>query len=130
MQSCQKACWEVEIAQGRRFFAKKMVDLWDMEVISAEEFEASDKDSKKTENDEAKDDESTKKSGKRRKQMARRGLHTNVDKDDSEDSDEVGEQEESVTGTKTPINPVPVAMKTPSIATIRSSSKEKRECTK
>ncbi|GKC70733.1 hypothetical protein Tco_1116616, partial [Tanacetum coccineum] len=26
-------------------------------------------------------------SGKRRKQMARRGLHTNVDKDDSEDSD-------------------------------------------
>ncbi|GJX90267.1 putative ribonuclease H-like domain-containing protein [Tanacetum coccineum] len=69
--------------------------------------------------DEAKDDESTKKSGKRRKQMARRGLHTNVDKDDSEDSDEVGEQEESVTGTKTPINPVPVAMKTPSIATYK-----------
>ncbi|GJY91172.1 hypothetical protein Tco_0506368 [Tanacetum coccineum] len=30
--------------------------------------------------------------------MARRGLHPNVDKDDSEDSDEVGEQEESVTG--------------------------------
>ncbi|GKA10809.1 putative ribonuclease H-like domain-containing protein [Tanacetum coccineum] len=68
---------------------------------------------------EAKDDEPTKKSGKRRKQMARRGLHTNVDKDDSEDSDEVGEQEESVTGTKTPINPVLVAMKTPSIATYK-----------
>ncbi|GKC79413.1 hypothetical protein Tco_1130187, partial [Tanacetum coccineum] len=31
-----------------------------------------------------------KKSGKRRKQMARRGLHTDLDKDDSEDSDEVG----------------------------------------
>ncbi|GJT18921.1 hypothetical protein Tco_0877627 [Tanacetum coccineum] len=30
--------------------------------------------------------------------MARKGLHTSVDKDDSEDSDEVGEQEESVTG--------------------------------
>ncbi|GKB55233.1 hypothetical protein Tco_0905986 [Tanacetum coccineum] len=60
-----------------------------------------------------------KKSGKRRKQMARRGLHTDLDKDDSEDSDEVGEQEESVTGTKTPINPVPVAMKTPSIATYK-----------
>ncbi|GJV21125.1 hypothetical protein Tco_1370145 [Tanacetum coccineum] len=44
------------------------------------------------------DDEPTKKSGKRRKQMARKGLHTSVDKDDSEDSDEVGEQEESVTG--------------------------------
>ncbi|GJT07662.1 hypothetical protein Tco_0842124 [Tanacetum coccineum] len=74
---------------------------------------------KRLKDDEAKDDESTKKSGKRRKQMARRGLHTNVDKDDSEDSDEVGEQEESVTGTKTPINPVPVAMKTPSIATYK-----------
>ncbi|GKA42970.1 hypothetical protein Tco_0735630, partial [Tanacetum coccineum] len=74
---------------------------------------------KRLKDDEAKDDESTKKSGKRRKQMARRGLHTNVDKDDSEDSDEVGEQEESVTGTKTPINHVPVAMKTPSIATYK-----------
>ncbi|GJS08625.1 hypothetical protein Tco_0365421 [Tanacetum coccineum] len=69
--------------------------------------------------DEAKDDEQTKKSGKRRKQMARKGLHTSVDKDDSEDSDGVGEQEESVTGTKTPINPVPVSMKTPSIATYK-----------
>ncbi|GJZ82088.1 hypothetical protein Tco_0647082, partial [Tanacetum coccineum] len=58
-------------------------------------------------------------SGKRRKQMARRGLHTDLDKDDSEDSDEVGKQEKSVTGTKTPINPVPVAMKIPSIATYK-----------
>ncbi|GJS93282.1 putative ribonuclease H-like domain-containing protein [Tanacetum coccineum] len=74
---------------------------------------------KRLKDDEAKDDEPTKKSGKRRKQMARKGLHTSVDKNDSEDSDEVGEQEESVTGTKTPINPVPVAMKTPSIATYK-----------
>ncbi|GJX60345.1 hypothetical protein Tco_0291735 [Tanacetum coccineum] len=51
--------------------------------------------------------------------MARRGLHTDIDKDDSEGSDEVDEQEESVTGTKIPINPVPVAMKTPSIATYK-----------
>ncbi|GJR73375.1 hypothetical protein Tco_0085740 [Tanacetum coccineum] len=65
------------------------------------------------------DDEPTKKSGKRRKQMARRGLHTDLDKDDSEGSDEVGKQEESVTGTKTPINPVPVAMKSPSIVTYK-----------
>ncbi|GKA01245.1 hypothetical protein Tco_0673910 [Tanacetum coccineum] len=36
------------------------------------------------EDHEAKDDESTKKFGKRRKQMARRGLHTSIDKDDSE----------------------------------------------
>ncbi|GKA84400.1 hypothetical protein Tco_0805995 [Tanacetum coccineum] len=46
---------------------------------------------------EAKDDEPTKKSGKRRKQMARKGLHTSVDKDDSEGSDEDSEQDDSVT---------------------------------
>ncbi|GKC48539.1 hypothetical protein Tco_1071284 [Tanacetum coccineum] len=77
------------------------------------------KTSKRLKSDEAKDIESTKKSGKRRKQMARKGLHTDIDKDDSEGSDEVDEQEESVTGTKIPINPVPVAMKTPSIATYK-----------
>ncbi|GJT44457.1 hypothetical protein Tco_0953172 [Tanacetum coccineum] len=77
------------------------------------------KTSKRLKSDEAKDVESTKKSGKRRKQMARKGLHTDIDKDDSEGSDEVDEQEESVTGTKIPINPVPVAMKTPSIATYK-----------
>ncbi|GJU77247.1 hypothetical protein Tco_1274317 [Tanacetum coccineum] len=74
---------------------------------------------KEDKDDEAKDDEPTKKSGKRRKQMARKGMHTSVDKNDSEDSDEVGEQEESATGTETPINPVPVAMKTPSVATYK-----------
>ncbi|GJT60428.1 hypothetical protein Tco_1003961 [Tanacetum coccineum] len=52
---------------------------------------------KRLKDDEAKDDEPTKKSGKRRKQMARRGLHTNIDKDDSEGSDEVSEQDDSVT---------------------------------
>ncbi|GJS82794.1 putative ribonuclease H-like domain-containing protein [Tanacetum coccineum] len=77
------------------------------------------KNPKRLKDDEAKDDEPTKKSGKRRKQMARKGLHTSVDKNDSEDSDEVGEQEESVTGTKTPINPIPVDMKTPSVATYK-----------
>ncbi|GKG22004.1 hypothetical protein Tco_0384599, partial [Tanacetum coccineum] len=69
--------------------------------------------------DEAKDDESTKKFGKRRKQMARKGVHTSVDKDDSEGLDEDSEQDDSVIGTKNPINPVPVAMKTPSIATYK-----------
>ncbi|GKF46802.1 hypothetical protein Tco_0136604, partial [Tanacetum coccineum] len=44
---------------------------------------------KRMKDDKAKDDEPTKKSGKRRKQMARKGLHTSVDKNDSEDSDEV-----------------------------------------
>ncbi|GJS06589.1 hypothetical protein Tco_0363385 [Tanacetum coccineum] len=51
---------------------------------------------KRLKDDEAKDDEPTKKSRKRRKQIARRGLHTNVDKDDSEGSDEVSEQDDSV----------------------------------
>ncbi|GJV68862.1 hypothetical protein Tco_1484371 [Tanacetum coccineum] len=41
---------------------------------------------KEEKDDEAKDDESTKKSGKRRKQMARKGMNTNVDENDSEDS--------------------------------------------
>ncbi|GJX92514.1 hypothetical protein Tco_0345840 [Tanacetum coccineum] len=54
------------------------------------------KTSKRLKSDEAKDDEPTKKSGKRRKQMARKGLHTDLDKDDSEDSDEVSEQDDSV----------------------------------
>ncbi|GJV83453.1 putative ribonuclease H-like domain-containing protein [Tanacetum coccineum] len=74
---------------------------------------------KEEKDDEAKDDESTKKSGKRRKQMARKGMSTNVDENDSEDSDKVDEQEETNTGTETPINPVPVAMKTPSVATYK-----------
>ncbi|GJR82160.1 hypothetical protein Tco_0152945 [Tanacetum coccineum] len=74
---------------------------------------------KEDEDDESKEDEPTKKSGRRRKQMARKGMHTSVDENDSEDSDKVGEHEESNTGTETPINPVPVAMKTPSVATYK-----------
>ncbi|GKB47020.1 hypothetical protein Tco_0897773, partial [Tanacetum coccineum] len=48
--------------------------------------------------------------------MARKGLHTDLDKDDSEDSDEASEQDDSTSGTKILINPVPVAIKSPSIA--------------
>ncbi|GKB07865.1 hypothetical protein Tco_0836149 [Tanacetum coccineum] len=77
------------------------------------------KTSKRLKSDEAKDDEPTKKTGKRRKQMARKGLHTDLDKDDSEDSDEASEQDDSASGTKIPINPVPVAMKSPSIVTYK-----------
>ncbi|GJZ34288.1 hypothetical protein Tco_0580105 [Tanacetum coccineum] len=77
------------------------------------------KTSKRLKSDEAKDDEPTKKTGKRRKQMARKGLHTDLDKDDSEDSDEASEQDDSASGTKIPINLVPVAMKSPSIATYK-----------
>ncbi|GJR02068.1 hypothetical protein Tco_0525052 [Tanacetum coccineum] len=78
------------------------------------------KTSKRLKSDEAKDDESTKKTGKRRKQIARKGLHSDkTDKDDSEDSDEASEQDDSASGTKIPINPVPVAMKSPSIVTYK-----------
>ncbi|GKB77269.1 hypothetical protein Tco_0944164 [Tanacetum coccineum] len=38
--------------------------------------------------EEDKDDKPTKKTGNRRKQIARKGLHTDLDKDDSKDSDE------------------------------------------
>ncbi|GKC51906.1 hypothetical protein Tco_1074651 [Tanacetum coccineum] len=40
----------------------------------------------------------------------------NLDKDDSKDSDEASEQDDSALGTKIPINPIPVAMKSPSTA--------------
>ncbi|GJS55476.1 hypothetical protein Tco_0628838 [Tanacetum coccineum] len=68
---------------------------------------------KEDKDDEAKDDEPTKKLTKRRKQIARKGMHTSVDENVSDDSDKVDEQEETNTGTETPLNPVPVAMKTP-----------------
>ncbi|GKG56279.1 hypothetical protein Tco_0577354, partial [Tanacetum coccineum] len=42
------------------------------------------KNSKRLKSDEAKDDKLTKKSGKRRKQMARKGLQKDLDKDESE----------------------------------------------
>ncbi|GJW14953.1 hypothetical protein Tco_0019086 [Tanacetum coccineum] len=77
------------------------------------------KTSKRLKSDEAKDDEPTTQTGKRRKQMARKGLHTDLDKDDSEDSDEASEQDDSASGTKIPINPIPIAMKSPSIATYK-----------
>ncbi|GJS68760.1 hypothetical protein Tco_0683325 [Tanacetum coccineum] len=74
---------------------------------------------KEEKDDEAKDVKPTKMSGKRKKQMARKRVHTSIDLDDSEDSDRVGKQEETEKGTETPINPVPVAMKTPSVATYK-----------
>ncbi|GJT71495.1 hypothetical protein Tco_1030781 [Tanacetum coccineum] len=54
---------------------------------------------KRLKDDEAKDDEPTKKSGKRRKQMARRGLHINIIKDDSKVQMKLM-RDDSVTGCK------------------------------
>ncbi|GJV47523.1 hypothetical protein Tco_1437735 [Tanacetum coccineum] len=48
--------------------------------------------------EEDKDNKPTKKTGKRRKQIARKGLHTDLDKDDSEDSDEASEKDNSTSG--------------------------------
>ncbi|GKB12482.1 hypothetical protein Tco_0846405 [Tanacetum coccineum] len=72
--------------------------------------------SKRLKSDEAKDDESTKKTGKRRKQIARKGLHSDkTGEDESEDSKDA----DPISGTNIPINPVPVAIKPPSIATYK-----------
>ncbi|GJU79828.1 hypothetical protein Tco_1282193 [Tanacetum coccineum] len=50
--------------------------------------------------EEYKDDKPTKKTGKRRKQIARKGLHTDHDRDESKDSDEVNEKDDSTSGRK------------------------------
>ncbi|GJZ94220.1 hypothetical protein Tco_0666423 [Tanacetum coccineum] len=52
---------------------------------------------KEDKDDEAKDDEPTKKLTKRRKQIARKGMHTSMDENVSDDSDKVDEQEETNT---------------------------------
>ncbi|GJY00179.1 hypothetical protein Tco_0357197 [Tanacetum coccineum] len=70
--------------------------------------------------EEDKDDKPTKKTRKRRKRIARKGFHTYHDKDESEDSDEANEKDDSTSGTKIPINPVPVATKSPSIANYKT----------
>ncbi|GKC33650.1 hypothetical protein Tco_1046034 [Tanacetum coccineum] len=82
------------------------------------------KTSKRLKSDEAKDDESTKKTGKRRKQIARKGLHS--DKTD-EDESEASKDADPISGTNIPINPVPVAMKSPSIATYKIIKQGEKE---
>ncbi|GKE69605.1 hypothetical protein Tco_1527677 [Tanacetum coccineum] len=71
---------------------------------------------KRLKSDEAKDDESTKKTRKRRKQIDRKGLHS--DKTD-EDESNASKDNDHISGTNISINPVPVAIKPPSIATYK-----------
>ncbi|GJZ03759.1 hypothetical protein Tco_0537034 [Tanacetum coccineum] len=71
-----------ELSKTEDIYDELFEESGDMEVISAKEFD--------------KEDDQPRKSGKRRKHMARKGLHTDIDKDDSEDSDEVSEQDDSV----------------------------------
>ncbi|GKD21938.1 hypothetical protein Tco_1223641, partial [Tanacetum coccineum] len=65
------------------------------------------KTSKRLKNDEAKDDESTKKTGKRRKHIAKKGLHS--DKNDDDES-EASKDADPILGTNISINPVPMAI--------------------
>ncbi|GJT39138.1 putative ribonuclease H-like domain-containing protein [Tanacetum coccineum] len=74
------------------------------------------KTSKRLKSDEAKNDESTKKTEKRRKQIARKGLHS--DKTD-EDESEASKDDDPISDTNIPINPVPMAIKPLSIATYK-----------
>ncbi|GJZ70314.1 hypothetical protein Tco_0633864 [Tanacetum coccineum] len=119
-------------------FAKKMVDLVNQrKKFFAEErakakrnFEKNsqtkttkrqkidDKDAQSTKEkvDEEKEKEPVKKLGKRRKQIARKGLHTA--KDESE-KDEASEKDDPSSGINVLINPVPVAVKPPSIASYK-----------
>ncbi|GJS07295.1 hypothetical protein Tco_0364091 [Tanacetum coccineum] len=57
---------------------------------------------KEDKDDEAKDDEPTKKLTKRRKQIARKGMHTSMDENVSDDSDKVDEQEARLNRISTP----------------------------
>ncbi|GJR76743.1 hypothetical protein Tco_0089108 [Tanacetum coccineum] len=84
MQSCQSMLGSD--LQGEDF-AKKMP----LKLVKRFGEELQTKTTKRLKDDEAKDVGPAKKSGKRRKQMARKGLHTDLNKDDSEDSDEVSE---------------------------------------
>ncbi|GJX49873.1 hypothetical protein Tco_0276718 [Tanacetum coccineum] len=90
----------------------------ELQTKTAKKLKFDDKGTQPTEEkiEEDKDDKPTKKTGKRRKQIARKGFHTHLDKDESEDSDEANEKDDSTSGTKIPINPVPVATKSPGIA--------------
>ncbi|GJT96533.1 hypothetical protein Tco_1092051 [Tanacetum coccineum] len=65
---------------------------------------------------EEKEKEHVKKMGKRRKQVARKGLHTAKDEAEKE---KASEEDDSSSGTNVPINPVPVAVKSPSIASYK-----------
>ncbi|GKA99613.1 hypothetical protein Tco_0827607 [Tanacetum coccineum] len=64
----------------------------------------------------AKEKEPIKKIGKRRKQITRKGLHSEKTDEDETENDEASEKDNPTSGTNVPINPVLVATKPPSIA--------------
>ncbi|GKE75333.1 hypothetical protein Tco_1537374, partial [Tanacetum coccineum] len=76
-------------------------------------------DDKDAQSTEEKEKEPVKKMGKRRKQIARKGLHTA--------KDEASEEDDSSLGTNVPINPVPIAVKSPGIASYKIIKQGKKE---
>ncbi|GJV94590.1 hypothetical protein Tco_1546167 [Tanacetum coccineum] len=110
---------------GRILTVKDLQKGWDMEVVSSEEVEF----------------EETTKETLRDLVRAPTKLHTakvdvedvpqnrgeDLDKDDSEDSDEASEKVDSTSDTKIPINPIPVAIKSPSYANSNHQARKERE---
>ncbi|GJZ11346.1 retrovirus-related pol polyprotein from transposon TNT 1-94 [Tanacetum coccineum] len=91
----------------------------ELQTKTAKRLKIGDKDAQPTDEKdaEAKEEEPTKKIGKRRKQIARKGLHTKkAAGDEAEKNMDTGEKDDPTSGTNVPISPVPVATKPPSIA--------------
>ncbi|GJZ02046.1 hypothetical protein Tco_0520007 [Tanacetum coccineum] len=89
----------------------------ELQTRTAKKLKIDDKDAQLTEEKvaEAKEEEPTKKIRKRRKQIARKGLHIEkIDKDETE-KDKASEKDDPTSCTNVSINPVPVAVKPPSI---------------
>ncbi|GJV53976.1 putative ribonuclease H-like domain-containing protein [Tanacetum coccineum] len=91
----------------------------ELQTKSAKRLKIGDKDAQSTKEKghEAKEEEPVKKIGKRKKQIARKGLHTKkIAKDESEEDMDTSKKDNPSSGTNVPINLVPVATKPPSIA--------------
>ncbi|GKA52745.1 hypothetical protein Tco_0746060 [Tanacetum coccineum] len=102
LRKCEdrKNCYAKDMSEED--FAKRMVDLVNQrKKYFAEEIEKA----KRTTKAELKSIEPVKKKGKRRKQIARKGLHTA--KDEAE-KDEASEEDDSSSSINVPINPIPV----------------------
>ncbi|GKA39883.1 putative ribonuclease H-like domain-containing protein [Tanacetum coccineum] len=76
--------------------------------------------------DEAKEEEPTKKIRIRRKQIARKGLHTEKTNKDETKNDEASEKDDPTSGTNVLINHVLVAVKPPSIANYKIIKQRKK----
>ncbi|GJU67475.1 ribonuclease H-like domain-containing protein [Tanacetum coccineum] len=99
-------------------YAKRMRFGEELQTKTAKKLKFDDEGTQPTEEkiEEDKDDKPTKKTGKRRKQIARKGFHTDHDKDEAEDSDEANEKDDSTSGTKNSLLISFCATKSPSIA--------------